>query len=83
MSHLTLTARASVLCADRYQKRLQGSLYRQLSPSAGIPWLINLYTSGALNLDDLVTTSYPLDDIAKDFDDLHAGENLRGVIRFG
>lgn len=66
-----------------YQKRLQGSLYGQLSPSAGIPWLISLYTSGVLNLDDLVTSSYALDDIAQGFDDMHAGENLRGVIRFG
>ncbi|TQF74663.1 NDMA-dependent alcohol dehydrogenase [Rhodococcus spelaei] len=65
-----------------YQKRLQGSLFGASAPSADIPWLVDLYTSGKLELDALVTTTYTLDEVAQGFDDMHAGKNLRGVIRF-
>ena len=65
-----------------YQKRLQGSLFGASSPSADIPWLIDLYTSGKLKLDELVTTTYRLDEIAQGFVDMHAGKNLRGVVLF-
>ena len=65
-----------------YQKRLQGSLFGASSPSADIPWLIDLYVSGKLKLDELVTTTYRLDDIAQGFVDMHAGKNLRGVVLF-
>ncbi|GAA4485080.1 NDMA-dependent alcohol dehydrogenase [Rhodococcus olei] len=65
-----------------YQKRLQGSLFGASAPSADIPWLVDLYTSGKLELDGLVTTTYTLDEVALGFDDMHAGRNLRGVIVF-
>ncbi|WP_024792903.1 NDMA-dependent alcohol dehydrogenase [Tomitella biformata] len=65
-----------------YQKRLQGSLFGASAPSADIPWLIDLYTAGKLELDGLVTRNYTLDEVAKGFEDMHAGVNLRGVIVF-
>ena len=65
-----------------YQKRLQGSLYGSCAPTADIPWMIELYKAGKLKLDELVTTTYSLDQIAQGFDDMRAGKNLRGVIRF-
>ncbi|MEO9223238.1 MAG: alcohol dehydrogenase, partial [Mycobacteriaceae bacterium] len=37
---------------------------------------------GKLKLDELVTTTYRLDDIAQGFVDMHAGKNLRGVVLF-
>lgn len=65
-----------------YQKRLQGSLFGASSPSADIPWMVDLYVSGKLKLDELLTTTYRLDDIAEGFEDMHAGRTIRGVIVF-
>ncbi len=62
-----------------YQKRLQGSLFGASTPTADIPWMIDLYTSGKLKLDELITT-YKLEDIAQGFADMHEGRNLRGVV---
>ena len=63
-----------------YQKRLQGSLFGASTPTADIPWTIDLYTSGKLKLDELTTTTYKLEDIAQGFADMHEGRNLRGVV---
>lgn len=63
-----------------YQKRLQGSLFGASAPTADIPWLIDLYRSGRLKLDELITGVYKLDEVAQGFADMHAGTNLRGVI---
>ncbi len=36
--------------------------------------------SGQLALDELITTTYKLDDINQGYADMHAGKNIRGVI---
>lgn len=64
------------------QKRVVGSLYGESSPNADIPKLLDLYGAGSLKLDELVTTEYGLDDIARGYEDMHAGKNIRGVIVF-
>jgi NDMA-dependent alcohol dehydrogenase len=63
-----------------YQKRIQGALFGASSPSRDIPWMLNLYQSGQLRLDELITTTYKLDDINQGYADMHAGKNIRGVI---
>jgi S-(hydroxymethyl)glutathione dehydrogenase/alcohol dehydrogenase len=65
-----------------HQKRLQGSLFGASSPLADIPRQLDLYQRGYLQLDELVTRSYCLEDINNAFDDMKAGLNLRGVIVF-
>ena len=65
-----------------YQKRIQGSLFGASNPTADIPWMIDLYTSGKLELDGLITNRYTLDQINDGFADMHAGRNLRGIITF-
>lgn len=65
-----------------FQKRLQGSLFGQCNPNADILTQCQMYRDGTLNLDDLVTTTYSLDEVAKGFSDMKAGRNLRGVISF-
>jgi NDMA-dependent alcohol dehydrogenase len=65
-----------------YQKRIQGALFGQCSPTSDIPRQIDLYRAGKLNLDGLVTRTYSLDEIAQGYEDMHAGLNLRGVILF-
>ena len=46
-----------------YQKRIQGALFGQSSPSRDIPWMLRMYQNGQLKLDELITTTYKLDDI--------------------
>jgi NDMA-dependent alcohol dehydrogenase len=63
-----------------YQKRIQGALFGASSPSRDIPWMLRMYQSGQLKLDDLITTTYTLDEINQGYADMHAGKNIRGVI---
>jgi S-(hydroxymethyl)glutathione dehydrogenase/alcohol dehydrogenase len=66
-----------------YQKRIQGALYGMGSPHREVPRLIELYLSGSLKIDELVTRTYSLDQINEGYDDMRVGRNLRGVISFG
>ena len=72
----------SLLELTLYQKRIQGSLFGASAPSADIPWMVEMYKAGKLELDKLVTTTYKLDDIAQGFIDMHEGKNIRGVVLF-
>jgi S-(hydroxymethyl)glutathione dehydrogenase/alcohol dehydrogenase len=65
-----------------FQKRIQGALYGMSAPSYAIPHLIDLWRSGALQLEKMVTRSYALDEINKGYEDMHAGHNIRGVIDY-
>lgn len=61
-------------------KRLQGALFGSCAPRNDIPMLLDLYLRGALKLDELVTTTYALEDINQAIADLRTGKNIRGVI---
>jgi S-(hydroxymethyl)glutathione dehydrogenase/alcohol dehydrogenase len=63
-----------------FQKRIQGSLFGQSNPKADILTMLRLYAEGRLKLDELVTRTYKLDEVALGYEDMHAGTNLRGVI---
>ena len=39
-----------------------------------------MYQTGQLKLDELITTTYTLEDINEGYADMHAGKNIRGVI---
>ncbi len=47
-----------------------------------IPKLLRLHHEGKFMIDELITQEYSLDEVQKGYDDLEAGENIRGVIRF-
>lgn len=63
-----------------FQKRIQGALFGASNPTRDIPWLLDMYRSGQLHLDEVITTRYRLQDINQGFDDMRAGMNIRGVI---
>jgi S-(hydroxymethyl)glutathione dehydrogenase/alcohol dehydrogenase len=65
-----------------FQKRIQGSLFGESNPTIDILRQIEMYQAGKLKLDELVTTTYKLDDINQGYADMHAGKNIRGVIRY-
>jgi S-(hydroxymethyl)glutathione dehydrogenase/alcohol dehydrogenase len=64
------------------QKRLVGALYGQSSPFSMIPKLVDLYTAGRLKLDEMVTRTYTLGEVAQGYKDMHAGHNIRGMVVF-
>lgn len=63
-----------------FQKRLLGSLYGEANPRSDIPRLLSLYREGKLLLDETVTHEYKLNDINSGYDDMLAGNIIRGVI---
>jgi Zn-dependent alcohol dehydrogenase len=62
------------------QKRLVGSLYGSANPSLDLPRLLGLYRAGRLPLDKLLGATYPLDEVAKAYEDLRAGAVGRAVV---
>ena len=64
-------------------KRLLGSFVGSICPHLDLPKLINLYRSGQLQLDELITRRYSLNQLPQAFADLEAGRLARGVIVFG
>jgi NDMA-dependent alcohol dehydrogenase len=65
-----------------FQKRIQGALFGASNPSSDILRQVRMYRDGKLKLDELVTREYSLDEVALGYEDMHAGKNIRGVIRF-
>jgi NDMA-dependent alcohol dehydrogenase len=63
-----------------FQKRIQGALFGMMSPAKDVPRLLEMYERGQLKLDELVTRTYSLDEIAQGYTDMYDGRNLRGVI---
>ncbi len=63
-----------------FQKSIRGSLFGSSNPQHDIPRLLDLYRSGELKLDELVTRRYRLEEINQGYRDLLEGRNLRGVI---
>ena len=66
----------------RDAKKILGSFYGSTRQRVDIPRLLDLYRSGRLKLDELVTRTYPIDEAQQAFDDLEAGKNARGVLIF-
>jgi S-(hydroxymethyl)glutathione dehydrogenase/alcohol dehydrogenase len=86
-----LTAMGAVLASDvtlnlagltLLQKSLQGSIFGGGNPQFDIPELLTLYKLGVLNLDDMVTREYRLEEINDGYRDMLEGRNIRGVIRY-
>jgi NDMA-dependent alcohol dehydrogenase len=64
------------------EKTLTGSMYGSARPRIDFPRILQLYKSGRLKLDELVTETYSIDDAPRAFADLQKGANARGVIVF-
>ena len=63
-----------------FEKQLIGSLFGSGNARRDIPKLLELYTQGQLDLDGLVTRTYPLEGINDGYADMYAGKNIRGVL---
>jgi len=63
-----------------FEKRIVGSLFGSSNPVHDIPRLLDLYRTGHVKLEELITRRYRLDDINEGYRDMLAGRNIRGVI---
>jgi S-(hydroxymethyl)glutathione dehydrogenase / alcohol dehydrogenase len=67
-----------------YEERvLTGSLYGSARPKTDIPMLMDLYRAGKLKLDELLTRTYPFEQINEAYEALERGEVARSVVLFG
>ena len=57
-------------------------LYGKCRPQTDFPRIIELYDRGELMLEEMITRTYPLNDLDKAFDDLLRGKNAKGAIVF-
>lgn len=65
-----------------YEKSIHGSLFGSSNPRHDIPRYLEMYNLGQLKLDELVSKEYSLEDINAGYEDMLAGRNIRGVIKF-
>ena len=65
------------------EKQIVGSIFGSANPLFDIPRLLRLYAGGQLDLDAIVTNTYPLEDVNQGFADMKSGANVRGVITMG
>lgn len=82
--HSTSEATISIpaIMLTMFEKQVVGSLFGSANIRKDIPRLFELYLQGQLNLDDLITKTYTLDQINEGYQDMRDGKNIRGVIMF-
>lgn len=64
-------------------KNIVGCMYGSVNFKADFPMYLDLYRTGALDLDGMVSRTYSLDEAPQAFADLERGVNTRGVILHG
>ncbi len=62
------------------EKELVGSVFGSSRPEADVPQLLELYRDGLLDLDRMVTNTYPLERINQGYQDMRDGRNIRGIV---
>jgi Zn-dependent alcohol dehydrogenase len=70
----------SLLDLTLTEKQVVGSLFGSANPRKDIPRLLELYSAGRLDLDGMITATYPLEDINQGYQDMRDGKNIRGVL---
>ncbi|QHB99718.1 NDMA-dependent alcohol dehydrogenase [Epidermidibacterium keratini] len=64
------------------QKTIRGVVFGNWSPFVSVPRLLDLYQRGQLKLDEMVTATYSIEQVAQGYRDLKDGKNLRGMVDF-
>jgi S-(hydroxymethyl)glutathione dehydrogenase/alcohol dehydrogenase len=64
------------------EKCIKGTMYGSVRPNLDFPWLVDLYLSGRLQIDRLVSRTYRLEEINEGFAALRSGQVARGVVVF-
>ncbi|BBZ59261.1 Zn-dependent alcohol dehydrogenase [Mycolicibacterium monacense] len=72
--------RANLMDLTLTEKQIIGTLYGSGNPRADIPKILELSSAGQVDLDSMVTRTYPLEKVNDGYADMHAGANIRGVL---
>lgn len=76
----TQTINLNAMFMSLQGKTYKGCFYGSANPAKDFPDLLDLYRAGKLNLDEMVSQTYSIDEAVTAFKDLEAGVNARGVI---
>jgi Zn-dependent alcohol dehydrogenase len=76
------TASLSLLELTLYEKQIRGALFGSSNAQHDVPRLLEMHRLGLLKLEELVTRTYALEQINTGYDDMRAGRNIRGLIRY-
>jgi len=60
----------------------KGSAFGGVKGRSQLPEYVEMYLSGEINLDDMVTFTMPLDEINDAFKYMHEGKSIRSVVKF-
>lgn len=82
-SQLTRSVKIDLQDFILMNKTLAGTIFGSCNPRADIARLARLYQTGQLQLDEMITRRYTLDEINDAYDDLRNGQIVRGIIDFG
>ena len=74
------SANVSLLDLTLMEKQVVGSLFGSGNPRSDIPKILELYHRGQIDLDGLVTKTYPLEGVNDGYADMRDGNNIRGVL---
>jgi alcohol dehydrogenase (nicotinoprotein) len=64
------------------ERRVVGCFFGSTNPVRDVPLLLGEYQRGRLQLDQLISRRYQLDEISAGYADLASGRNVRGLIEF-
>ena len=76
------TFEVNALSLPRTERAIIGSWYGSARPWVDLPKLSDLYMSGKLKIDEMISRTYRLEEINTAYDALAAGEVARSVIVF-
>jgi NDMA-dependent alcohol dehydrogenase len=65
-----------------FEKEVRGAFFGGASPRQLVPEILHLYRKGRIKLDELVTRTYKHEELNQGYEDMLAGRNLRGLIRY-
>jgi S-(hydroxymethyl)glutathione dehydrogenase/alcohol dehydrogenase len=72
----------NALSLPRTEKLIMGSWYGSARPWIDLPKMVDLYMSGKIQVDSLISRTYPLDEINAAYDALGKGEVARSILLY-
>jgi Zn-dependent alcohol dehydrogenase len=64
-----------------FNQSVLGTIFGSQSPRVQVPNLLNLYAAGQLEIDELISQEYTLDQVQQGYEDQAAGTIIRGIVR--
>jgi S-(hydroxymethyl)glutathione dehydrogenase/alcohol dehydrogenase len=65
-----------------YEKQIRGCLFGHSNPRSDIPKMLQLYRDGKILLDELITSTYTLEQINEGYEAMRSHKNVRGLVLY-